>query len=351
MRALDAGVNGSRLVTRASVFIMRVMRALRVCACAFLSASSLEYEEEVTEFVEVPAPAPAAPAAAPAPAPARPSAGAGGASAKRAWRYRSSKEENKDGVEEGGAGKAEGDEENGEGGGKRDRSSEAARARRADEKEGGAAETAGASEAPGSRGSEEAVEEEGGEEEGAKAGKRGGGEKKPPARAAEPKKIKVPRVVTRTRSRPVRLQQTYTGMLEGAALEVRAWAKNSRDGLPSRSRLNSDATRCTMRVPTQFPPSCRPASQRWALARPWFRRGVCSMFDVRASQTEGRTKGVAMMSITRWIQQQQQQALDGLLPSCSTETPRRLWFYISLSPPPLSLFLSLCLSIRFASLL
>lgn len=37
------------------------------------------------------------------------------------------------------------------------------------------------------------------------------------------KMVKVPRVVTRRRSRPLRLKQTYSGMLEGAELEVRGY--------------------------------------------------------------------------------------------------------------------------------
>ncbi|CAM9786969.1 unnamed protein product [Ectocarpus sp. 4 AP-2014] len=57
---------------------------------------------------------------------------------------------------------------------------------------------------------------EGSREEG---GGEGGEEKTLVERVEAEKKIKVPRMFTRRRSRPVRLKQTYSGMLEGPALE------------------------------------------------------------------------------------------------------------------------------------
>eukprot|EP00752_Nemacystus_decipiens_P014332 g12751.t1 len=185
-----------------------------------VQSASLEYEEEVTEFVEVPAPAPPPTPAAVAAAGSSPSStsvddGQGrGAAAQRTWRQRSSE----GGAE--GAGDAEPEEgTKGEGEeGKRDSSDDAAKADSIAGKD-GAAETADASEAPGGGGPGQAVEEGEQGTKGEGEGVKENGRRKPPARAPEAKKIKVPRVVTRMRSRPVRLKQTYTGMLEGAALE------------------------------------------------------------------------------------------------------------------------------------
>eukprot|EP00903_Cladosiphon_okamuranus_P006417 g6281.t1 len=187
-----------------------------------VQSASLEYEEEVTEFVEAPAPAPTAAAAAPSP----PSTGTSttgkgqgsGAGAKKTWRHRSSSE---DGVEEGGEGEEPEELKNGEReDGKGDSGGEAAKADK-EEGSGGAAETAEASGVSGSRGMEEVGEKEGAKKKEEGEGKESGtlDREKTPAPKAEAKRIKVPRVVTRVRSRPVRLKQTYTGMLEGAALE------------------------------------------------------------------------------------------------------------------------------------